>query len=196
MLQMRDCDVPVTDTTRERQALGSETAFKEIYSMFWKKLFSIAYSKLNEKQEAEDVVHDVFVSLWINRDKVKIRSLEQYLATAVKYLVLTKLKKREHQRKYCRSVKHSPAAEWLIENAMHNKQMLETVNSGIETLPEKCRLIFKYSRHEGMPVKQIAEQLNLSPKTVENQLGKALKHLRLVTKAFLCFLLPVCINFL
>jgi RNA polymerase sigma-70 factor (ECF subfamily) len=59
------------------------------------------------------------------------------------------------------------------------------VNSGIEALPEKCRLIFKCSRNEGMQVKQIAKQLNLSPKTVENQLGKALKHLRLVTKALL-----------
>lgn len=185
MLQMRDCHVPVADTTRKGQALDSEIAFKEIYSMFWKKLFSIAYSKLNEKQEAEDVVHDVFVSLWINRDKIKIRSLEQYLATAVKYLVLTKLKKREHQRKYCRSVRSLTSDEWLIENVVHNKQMLDTVSSGIEALPEKCRLIFKYSRNEGMPVKQIAKQLNISPKTVENQLGKALKHLRLVTKAFL-----------
>lgn len=185
MLQMQNCHVPVTDTTRAGHALDSETAFKEVYSMFWKKLFSIAYSKLNEKQEAEDVVHDVFVSLWINRDKIKIRSLEQYLATAVKYLVLTKLKKREHQRKYCRSVKYLTSDEWLIENVVYNKQMLETVSSGIEALPEKCRLIFKCSRNEGMPVKQIAKQLNLSPKTVENQLGKALKHLKLVTKAFL-----------
>ncbi len=184
MLQMQDCHAPATDTTWGRQALGSETAFKEIYAMFWKKLFSIAYSRLNEKQEAEDVVHDVFVSLWINRDKIRIRSLEQYLATAVKYMVLTKLKKKEHQRKYCRSVKHSASDEWLIENAMHNKQVLATVNSGIEELPEKCRLIFKCSRHEGMPVKQIAKQLSLSPKTVENQLGKAIKHLRLVTKTF------------
>lgn len=196
MLQMRDCHVPVTDTTWGQQALGSETAFKEIYSMFWKKLFSIAYGKLNEKQEAEDVVHDVFVSLWINRDKIKIRSLEQYLATAVKYLVLTKLKKREHQRKYCQSVKHLTSDEWVIENTVYNKQILETVNNGIEALPEKCRLIFKYSRNEGMAVKQIAKQLNLSPKTVENQLGKALKHLKLVTKTFLYLFLLVCFNFL
>jgi RNA polymerase sigma-70 factor (family 1) len=186
MLYTRNRQAAAVKVIQGQQVLDSETAFKEIYAMFWKKLFSIAYSRLNEKQEAEDVVHDVFVSLWVNRDKIEIRSLEQYLATAVKYLILTKLKKKEHQRKYCQSVENSNADECVIENVVHNKHMLETVNSGIEELPEKCRLIFKCSRHDGMPVKKIAEQLSISPKTVENHLSKALKHLRGVAKTFLC----------
>ena len=163
-------------------APGGETAFKEIYAQFWRKMFSTAYSMLNDRQEAEDVVHDVFVSVWVNRDRIEIRSLEQYLATAVKYLVLTKLKKKAHQRRYCRAAAHAASGEWLVENAVDNKHMLETINSEIEALPERCKLIFKCSRRDGMSVKQIARQFNLSPKTVENQIGKAIKHLKLAVK--------------
>ncbi|MFT3946801.1 MAG: RNA polymerase sigma-70 factor [Agriterribacter sp.] len=163
----------------------NKMVFDEIYTMYWKKLFTIAYKMLNEKQEAEDVVHDVFVSLWVNRGKVEIISLENYLHTAVKNLVFTKLKKRAHQLAYIKSLGDQTLTSPSVVASIHNKQVLEKIQNEIESLPEKCRQIFKCSRNEGMPVKQIAKKLNISPKTVENQLNKALKQLRLVIRTFL-----------
>ena len=76
-----------------------------------------------------------------------------------------------------------------IEEILDHKKILEIIKKEVETLPEKCKLIFKSSRVDGKPIKQIAAELNLSTKTVENQISKALKHLRLATKSILQSLL-------
>ncbi|MEO9020786.1 MAG: RNA polymerase sigma-70 factor, partial [Ginsengibacter sp.] len=176
---------------------GDELAFAEVYNRFWQKLFAIAYNRLKEMQTAEDIVHDVFISLWANREKVTIESLENYLATAAKYMVLAKIKKKERERIYNNSATHQvPVFELPIESSLHYKYILEIVKTEVEKLPERCRLIFKYSRNEGMPVKQIATELNISPKTVENQLHKALKQLKLATKIFLHSFLILFYNLL
>jgi RNA polymerase sigma-70 factor (family 1) len=165
-------------------------AFMEIYKRYWQKLFAIAYNRLKETQAAEDIVHDVFASIWANKEKIEIESLENYLATATKYMVLAKIKKKERERIYNNTVLHEAVVfELPVEISLHYKCILEMVKNEIEKLPEKCKLIFKYSRNDGMSVKQIATQLDISPKTVENQLNKALKQLKLVAKAFFCFLL-------
>jgi len=166
---------------------SDEFAFTEIYSRFWQKLFAIAYNRLKEIQTAEDIVHDVFASLWANRKKIEIESLDNYLATAAKYMVLAKIKKKEQERIYNNTSHQAPVFEMPIETSLHYKRILEIVKNEVEKLPEKCRLIFKYSRNEGMPVRQIAKELSISPKTVENQLNKALKQLKLATKTFLNF---------
>ncbi|HEY5408022.1 MAG TPA: RNA polymerase sigma-70 factor [Ginsengibacter sp.] len=168
---------------------SDELAFTEIYDRFWKKLFAIAYNRLEERESAEDIVHNVFASLWINRNKIEIKSLENYLATAAKYMVFAKIKKKERERIYNNDIQQASVFELAIETSLHYKYILEIVKNEVEKLPEKCRLIFKYSRNDGMPVKRIAKELNISPRTVENQLNKALKQLRLATKTLLHFIL-------
>ncbi len=163
------------------------SAFTEIYNRYWKKIFAVAYNRLQQMETAEDIVHDVFASLWANRNKIEIDALENYLATAAKYMVLAKIRKAESQRLYTTTLQ-PPVIEMDIENSLHYKRILEMVDHEVEKLPEKCKLIFKYSRNEGMPVKQIAKELDISPKTVENQINKALKQLKLLTKSFLSLL--------
>ncbi len=163
---------------------NDKEAFTELYNRFWKKLFAIAYSRMNEVQDAEDMVHDVMASLWINREKVEIDLLENYLATATKYAVLSKIKKKQREFEYQKTLELPVVRELQVEKSLHFKKVLEVIKSEVEQLPERCRLIFKYSREQGKPVKQIAKELNISPKTVENQLNKALKQLRLVAKSF------------
>lgn len=170
---------------------SDELAFAEVYDRFWQKLFAIAYNRLKEIQTAEDIVHDVLISLWANRERIAIESLENYLATAAKYMVLAKIKKKERERIYNNDIAshQAPIFELPIESSLHYKFILQSVKEEVEKLPEKCRMIFKYSRNAGMPVKEIAKLLDIAPKTVENQLNKALKQLNLVAKNFLCFLL-------
>jgi RNA polymerase sigma-70 factor (ECF subfamily) len=177
-------------------AKGDESAFTELYNRYWMKLFTIAYNRLKEVESAEDIVHDVFAGIWANREKLQIDLLENYLATATKYAVLSKIKKITLERSYINGSNTAQVFELPVDSALHCRQILETIKKEVEKLPEKCRLIFKYSRNEGMPVKQIAKELQLSPKTVENQLHKAVKQLKLVTKTFLhSALLLVSISF-
>lgn len=170
---------------------SDELAFTEVYHRYWQKLVATAYSRLKEIPEAEDTVHDVFASLWANRQKTEIKSLENYLATAAKYIVLDKIKKRERNRVYQNSQAETPVFEMAIDTSLHYKRILELLKTEVEKLPERCRLIFWYSRNKGLTTSQIAEELHISPKTVENQLNKALKQLRPVIKSFSCFLILV-----
>lgn len=174
----------------ELLSISDENAFTELYNRYWQKLFVIAFNRLNQMDGAEDIVHDTFAMLWANREKMQIDCLENYLATTTKYMVLAKIKKQHREYVYRHaSTSSSPIVDLPVETSLHCKRILEIIKTEVENLPERCRLIFNYSRNEGMPVKQIAHQLSISPKTVENQLNKALKILKLAAQPFFSFLL-------
>ncbi len=171
---------------------NNTAAFTEIYNRYWQKLFAIAYNRLKETETAEDLLHDVFTALWANRHIIEINILENYLATATKYMVLARFQKKAREREYNNSLHSTPVIDVPIETALHYKCILELAMQKVESLPERCKLIFKYSRNEGMPVKQIAEKLNISVKTVENQLTKALKSIKSAAKMLLGILFFIC----
>lgn len=168
---------------------GDEQAFMTIYDRFWQKIFTIAHNRLHDSQDAEDIVHDVFFSLWQNRHTQQIQQLENYLAVATKYKVLARIKSKLRERQYCESADTAIVVEMRVETSLHYKRILMLVKTEVEKLPEKCRIIFQYSRNEGMSVKQIAKVMHISPKTVENQLNKALRQLRTAVRTFLPVLL-------
>jgi RNA polymerase sigma-70 factor (ECF subfamily) len=155
-------------------------AFTKLYELYWEKLYVIARNRLNDPALAEDIVHDVFLALWKNRKNTKINSLENYLTTATKYLVLTQIKKKAYAEKYVQEVGKTaqPSFDVTLNDALHHRRVLELVQKEIDLLPEKCKLIFQYSREEGMSAKEIATVLELSKKTVDNQIQKALDRIR------------------
>lgn len=159
---------------------GDRDLFNELYVRYWEKLFLVANRHLKDAVAAEDVVHDVFLSLWSNRKKVAIHQMENYLVTAVKYQVLMQIKKKAYALKYSRDVTMNNYPELVpeISNVVHNRKILELVYKEIDLLPEKCKLIFQYSREEGMTSKEIAQILKISKKTVDNQIHKALDRLK------------------
>lgn len=161
-------------------------AFTELYNRYWKKLFAIVFSRLKEKETAKDIVHDIFASMWKNRHHaISIESLENYLAVSAKYMVLSVIRKKLREETIISNTVFTTFTEPSVESSLHFKKILELVKTETENLPEKCRLIFKYSRNEGMPVKKIASALDISPKTVENQLTKAIRHLKLAAQSLL-----------
>lgn len=158
-------------------AADDKQAFAEIYNRYWQFLLGVAYNRLKDWQAAEDIVHDVFASLWLNRHKQEIQCLKNYLAVAVKYMILKEIRKTVLQKNYEQRFAHSPLVA-TPDMAFDNRRILQILQQEIEALPEKCRLIFRFSREQGMTIKQIAGEMNISPKTVENQLNKALRRLR------------------
>lgn len=163
-----------------------ESAFNEIYNRYWRILFTIATSRLKNNHAAEDIIHDVFASLWKNRHSVHVRSLQHYLSSSTRYLIFKVIRKSVNEQIYIQAGSLTNNA-FELENALHNKKLLEFVANEIETLPERCKMIFKYSREHGMTNKEIALEMNITSKTVENQINKALNHLRFSMKRILFF---------
>jgi RNA polymerase sigma-70 factor (family 1) len=156
---------------------GREEAFTEIYRRYWEKLLAIGYHYTQNKEFAEEVVHDVFLRLWMQRAEVEILSLPAYMGTAVKFSVFKAMLK-EKRRSQIRA--RLPQAEIISrDNEKIEARFLRDYLQGIvETLPEKCRLVFQYSREESLSLAEIAARMNISQKTVESHMTKALKTLR------------------
>lgn len=157
-----------------------EQAFNELYNRYWERLFNAAYKRLKSAEAAEEVVQDLFTDLWIRRETLNIRQeLPVYLFSAIKYLVIKQVNKTANQNAFIFNRgaifndSDNSTEEWLIANDL--KSHLE---SRVELLPVKCREIYHLSRDEHQSNKDIAQQLNISEKTVENQITKALKRLR------------------
>ncbi|EHQ25225.1 RNA polymerase sigma factor [Mucilaginibacter paludis] len=165
-------------------ANGDQGAFSELYHLFYPSLLQHVILKVNDESVAEDILHDLFLSLWRSRERIQeIESLPAYLYTSSRYLIF------EHLKKSSMSVRHNNLAdldirsdEQPLEDRLYYRYLLDMVNKEIESLPEKCRQIFKLSREEYKSNREIAEYMQISESTVENQIHKALKRIRIVTK--------------
>lgn len=168
-------DEVLLDLIREND---DHSAFAELYDRYWDKIFILAANALNSPEEAEECVQDIFCSLWNRRGSLRIQyTLYTYLAVAVKYRVINILDKA--YRKRFQTVELQEAHDLAINAEMPilEKELLASLENAINQLPEKCRIVFKMSREEGKTHKQIAEELNISEKTVNNHLTKAIKDL-------------------
>jgi len=155
-----------------------EAALTIIYKRYWASLFSAAYNILKDRQSCEDIIQELFIKLWDCRAEVEISvSLKAYLYASVRYGVYRQIKTGSVRSEIFDDLierLHTPTAYGSIEH----KELLLQINRVIDTLPDKCREVYKLSREECLSHKQIAMQLNISTKTVENHLTKALRELR------------------
>jgi RNA polymerase sigma-70 factor (ECF subfamily) len=155
-----------------------ETAFSSMYDRYWDRLLSIAYKHSKDRSTAKEIVQELFISLWNRRNTLQIENPGSYLATAVKFSVF-KMYYREHERTGKLRSNLSFEENYSIDELISAKFLEEYLNGIVETLPEKCRMVFKYSREQGMKIPEIAAQMGISEKTVEAHLTKSLKILRL-----------------
>ncbi|AXY75506.1 RNA polymerase sigma-70 factor [Paraflavitalea soli] len=170
-------------------AQGDEVAFTEIYHQYWKLLFSVAANKLDNLTDAEEVVQEVFADLWKRRAEINIQqSLKSYLAAAVKFQVYSLLHKKYRQRLHEQDMQAPASISVHVEEQYDLKELQQQLNQTVAQLPERCKLIYELSREKGLSHKEIAQTLDIAEKTVENQLTKALKHLRTSLKSFFSFL--------
>jgi RNA polymerase sigma-70 factor (family 1) len=164
------------ELVRQVQA-GNSVAFTEAYNRYWEQLLALGFYYTHSKQAAEDIVHEVFTSLWNRRTAVQIHSLKAYLATAVKFAVFKAIARDRRRREIQQGLSLPEHASELEEklDALFLKNYLDGI---VEQLPDKTRLVFNYSRAEEFSVKEIATKMDLSPKAVEYHLTKALRVLK------------------
>ncbi|RZK78449.1 MAG: RNA polymerase sigma-70 factor [Pedobacter sp.] len=169
---------------------GDQAAYTEIFTRYNKVLYSHVYNKLRLKEEAYDIVHDVFYALWAKREQNTPNSnLIGYLFKAVRYKVADFLSHKQVEDKYVTSlqsfINEQPA---YTDYKVREQQLKDIIEQEISALPERMQLIFRMSRYEEKTHRQIAEELNLSEETVKDQVKKALRILRvkLGLFVFLC----------
>jgi RNA polymerase sigma factor (sigma-70 family) len=146
-----------------------EAAFEEIYHRYWDKLLAIGYNHSNNKEAAEEIVQDVLMSVWNRRHILEVDRLPAYLATAVKFAVFKMLAKENRRRSLLEgqpAMAEAAPDDAAIE-AKFLKEYLDTVVAG--------RLVFTYSREHQLSTREIADTMQLSHKTVESHLTKALR---------------------
>jgi RNA polymerase sigma-70 factor (family 1) len=164
------------ELVRQVQA-GNKLAFTEVYNRYWEQLLALGYYYTQSKHAAEDIVHEVFASLWARRAELPIQSLKAYLATAVKFAVFKSIS-RDKRRRELQQDLPLPTDIRDMEEKLDARFLQDYLNGIVEQLPEKARLVFIYSRAEMLSVKEIAAKMDLSPKAVEYHITKALRTLK------------------
>jgi RNA polymerase sigma-70 factor (family 1) len=156
-------------------AKGDQRSFQLLYNKYWHQLYVAANRVLQEDLEAEDIVQEVFTSLWRKAGKLQVDNLNAYLYQAIKFQVANKLRQRKGLDNYLKNINEVILEKHpQIEDKLHYASLLKKIGD----LPEKCREVFIRSHYHHLTNAQIALELGISIKTVENQINKALKHLR------------------
>lgn len=158
---------------------GSKRAFEEIYNRYWYKLFCISYHETGNREEAEELVHDLFESLWNRRETSNIGHLSSYLVISIKYLISNHIRSQITWRKYKEyMVLHKIQEISTTDDSIQFNDLSEAIEKALKMLPEKTSKVFQMSRFDNLSVKDIARELHLSEKAVEYHITKSLKTLR------------------
>ena len=159
---------------------GDEAAYERTFRFYYPRLCNYASSLLKDEEDAEEIVQTVFITIWEKREELEITlSLKSYLYRAVHNHCLNRFKHasvKEAYREY--SINYIPQSYESVTESIHADELAERIEKAIRLLPEQCQKAFRMSRFEELKYQEIADQLNISIKTVENQIGKALKILR------------------
>ena len=164
------------------QAMAADDgeAFKQFFDRCYPRFYRLAFYYVKSDMLSEELVSDVFMKLWNNRKHLpEIDRLDYYFLQSVKNQALTYLKRESRFFSAEEGAAKSNRIEYnQPENLLIARELAEKIEEAISQLPDKCEMIFRLVREEHMPYKEVAELLDLSPKTVENQMNIALRKLK------------------
>lgn len=164
---------------------GDHGAFDTLYNRYWSRVLSLAHHKLGDLMEAENVVQDVFVSLWKRRATLVVNGeFNNYLFVSIKYRVLKVMANRKSQ--FAESLE---LAGGLLDDSTQEYLAFDELKIRLElligTLPEKSRLVYRLSKEDGKSYKEIADELNITEKAVDAHLVRTKRVLRTGLGSFL-----------
>jgi RNA polymerase sigma-70 factor, Bacteroides expansion family 1 len=159
---------------------GNQRLFNQLFADYYVNLCRFAYTYLKDNDISEEIVQEVFITLWEQRATLEIyTSIRSFLYTSVKNRSLNHIRSIQtrirHEDEYARE---QASKVGHIINFCEREELSYLVDAAIDELPEQCRTIFELSRKQNLTYNEIAQKLDISPKTVENQMGIALKKLR------------------
>lgn len=163
----------------------NEQAFSKLFHRYSAKIYSKAYYLIKDREACEQIVHDIFLTLWNNRKTLEIKSFRAYLTSAARYQVYKYITQNASTPlAYTDNLEESSAQ--IVQNSGSDniayKELEQELELYLKGLPRRCREIFIMSRHQLLSNDEIAQRLNISKRSVENQITNALKHLRVSLK--------------
>jgi len=178
---MRDVDsVPVNDSLLLLQVQqGNKKAFNALYEKYWDKVYANAYKRLKDEDQAKDIAQEIFVSIWLNKEN-PIDNLPAYLNIAVRNRVFKLVEKQKSVSPFFDKLAELPALHQDADAALAYKEFYKAYEDLLGTLPPKRQMIFRLRYQEDQTTKAIADQLGITRKTVQNQLIKAIEHLKMI----------------
>lgn len=190
-------DLTTIHITAEALRRGDESVFDAVFRQYYAPLCRYATGLTDgDPDEAEDLVQQAFVKLWEKRASLDIQwSVKAYLYRMVHHAAMNRLRHLQTREKYQQfNVSPSENAQEMPEDTL--PELRERLQQALRELPPQCRQIFELSRFESLKYREIAEQLDISVKTVETQMGKALRMMRLRLADYLVVLAGICFTIL
>jgi len=162
-----------------------DNAFEEIYRRYWRPLFGFVYQQLGSKEDTEEIIHDLMLSLWQNRHLSQIQNLKIYLFIAARNQTNKFIKSQINLRRYREYQLLHEVFESAETGEVYNiSELSALIENVLKRMPEKTATIFRLSKIDEMPVKKIALKMDLSDKAVEYHITKSLKILRQYLRDF------------
>ena len=155
-----------------------ESSFTLIYRKFWPSLYNTAFKRLKNREQCQDIVQNVFIDLWNRKDKVSIKNLQGYLHTAVRYQVYKQLLKTPSNSDFFSVLEKLLQSPYNADEKLLTAELSNLVELWIDALPAKRKKIFLMHYYEHLSTQEIAAKLNISQKTVQNQLNRASLYIR------------------
>lgn len=159
---------------------GNVKAFDEFYKNTWRPLYQMAYRSTGCVDDAKDLVQNVFIGFWNNRKNIVVNRFHvSYLHTSLKNAIINHYRKDDVNRRRNEAVlnvEYTPA--YTNEDYYIAKELARRIDNQVTLLPNKMQQVFVLSRYKNLSINEISETLNITPRTVKNQLSTALKILR------------------
>jgi len=163
----------------QRISRGDKDAFSRLYDKYWEQMYSDAYKRLKDSAPAQDIVQEIFAYIWTKRDVLRIENLPAYLKISVRNRVLKQLSRQKQTHPFFSLLEECTATGMNADKNLMWKEFAQSYEMLLSSLPSKRQLIFRLRFQNDLPTREIANQLGLSRKTVQNQLNKAVEQLRL-----------------
>ena len=157
---------------------GSKDAFNVLYEKYWAQVYANAYKLLKDADQAKDIVQDIFINIWLKKE-THINNFPAYVNTAVRNRVFKLAEKQKMLNPFLDILQNIPSMHMQADADIRRKEFYKAYEALLTTLPPKRQIIFRLRFQEDLTTKAIAGQLNLTRKTVQNQLGKAIEQLRI-----------------
>nr|WP_295873178.1 RNA polymerase sigma-70 factor [uncultured Chitinophaga sp.] len=174
---MSDYNTYTDDQLWRQITLDDQDAFATVYHRYWKVLYLRARNMLSDSDLAQDIVQEVFISLWHRRQEVEILHLKAYLFQAVRFQELKALRNLKSDTNFYERLAHI-SKDLLQHEPMAFKELDSVLQRVVATIPEDQRTIFSMSRDEGLTYREIADRMEISVKTVEKKISQALRTIR------------------
>lgn len=190
-------DKDMNDKIKHIQEVKSvdTAAFEQLFTDHYDALYRYCQTMVKDQNDIEDIVQSVFMDLWHDRSKLVIHtSIKAYLYKAVYFKCMNKIKHDKVASKYSNTISNPEST--AVTDTLIIQEIADKIKETIESLPEQCRKIFSMSRMDGLRYNEIAEKLNLSPKTIENQMGKALKTMRVALSEYIQIIVLTILTYL